>query len=180
LLSRLEGLALRFENIADIDVGRAVVGPERERLFVARNRLIGTTKPRECVAAIVVSFGIIRLVCDGMVKAGDGLGEFSCGAEDDTEVIVRLGKIGPEFDRTTEQVDRIVASELVRQNAETMELAGVARLEDTGLPIAALGVNEPAGTMMLDRCCKLIGGLLLCVHAESARARFSDHHDRSA
>src|SRR5580704_16210099 len=96
LLSRLEGLALRFENIADIDVGRAVVGPERERLFVARNRLIGTTKPRECVAAIVMSFEIIRLVCDGIVKAGDGFDEFSCGAEDDTDVIVRLSKIGPE------------------------------------------------------------------------------------
>jgi hypothetical protein len=78
---------------------------------------------------------------------------------------VHLGNIRPERHRTFEQFDGVRPAELMRDDAEAVETAGMIRIGGAHLAIQALGLGQPPGLVMIERYGELPGDLLPLVRS---------------
>lgn len=99
------------------------------------------------------------------MKVDGRFGELSLRRENHAAVMVRLGPARLEGQRPAEKVGCIAATRLMRDHAEQMKGASVARIGSAGETIETLGVAEVAGAMVLHRDRRQLRGLAFDVHS---------------
>jgi hypothetical protein len=87
-----------------------------------------------------------------------GFREPPARAEDDAEIVVRLGDVGPELDRAGEYVGRVGPAKLVGNDPEPVQGGEMTRVRGADLPVEALGLRQPPGLMVRDRLRKVLLG----------------------
>jgi hypothetical protein len=79
------------------------------------------------------------------------------GAKDDAKIILHLSGIGRERDSATEEICRVVSTELMRDDTEEMEARCVVGLCCRDFSAQAFGLAEVPGSKMSDRRRKFLG-----------------------
>ena len=125
-------------------------------------------------AAIVMGVGEIRLEHRGALETGRGLHEFALGAEHVAEIVMRLGEVRLERHRALEQFDGVRPAELMGDDAEAVETAGMVRIGGADLAVQPLGLGAAAPPCD-DRALRRIAGRSLAVGPLS-RVLAADRH----
>jgi hypothetical protein len=112
--------------------------------------------------------GEIRLEHRGLLESGGGLDEFALGTEHVAEIVVRLGKVRLERYRALEQFDGVRAAELVCNDAEAVETAGMVLIGGADLAVKPLGLGQPPSLVMIEGCGELPGDLLPLVRSHGS------------
>jgi hypothetical protein len=119
-------------------------------------------------AAIVMGVGVGGLEHRGALEAGRGFGEFAVGCKHVTEIVVRLGNIGLKRHRAFEQFDGVRPAELMGDDAEPVQAAGMVRIGGADLAVQALGLGQPPRLVMIECCGELPGDLLPLVRCHGS------------
>ncbi len=133
---------------------------DRQRLLVPGGRLVELSQGFERIAEIELGLGVVGLERHRLLETRDRLGDFPLRAEHNAEIVVRLGEFRLERDRAPDEVGRILAAQLMRKNAEEMPAADVIGLGRADLPVQALGLDQPSGSMVPERNGELFVGWL--------------------
>src|ERR1700733_9734735 len=81
---------------------------------------------------------------------------------------MRFGEVRLERYGALEQFGGVRPAELMGDDAEAVEAAGVIRIGGTDLPVKALGLGEPPGLVMIERCGELPGDRLALVRCHGS------------
>src|SRR5580704_4594491 len=146
--------------MAEMDMRQGRLRIEREHTLETFGRVVEAAEIAERQAAIVMGVGEIRLEHRGALETGRGLHDFALRAEHVAEIVVRLGNIRLERHRALEQVDGIRPAELMGDDTQAMETAGMARIGGADLAVQPFGLGEPPRLVMIKRCGELPGDLL--------------------
>jgi len=106
-LSRVE-LTLIGQDISEVVVGTRRIREKPNRVTVARFRLVDPAQVTERVAEVGEQFRIIGLEVEGFAIAGQGLVEPSELGENESQVVVRLGKGRAEADGSLQALHSLV------------------------------------------------------------------------
>src|SRR5580704_8343599 len=150
--------------MAEMDMRQGRLRIEREHTLETFGRIVEAAEIAERQAAIVMGVGEIRLEHRGALETGRGLHEFALGAEHIAEIVVRFGKLRLERDRALEQFGGVRSAELMGDDAEAVETAGMVRIGGADLAVEPLGLGEPPRPVMIEGCGELPGDLLVCSH----------------
>jgi hypothetical protein len=156
--------ALRPQCVAEMDVRQGRLWIERERALETFGRIAEAAEIAERQAAIVMGVGEIRLEHSGVLESRRGLHEFALGAEHIAEVVVRLGEARLERHRAFEQFDGVRPAELMGDDTEAVETAGMVRIGSADLAIQPLGLGQPPRLVMIEGGGELPGDLLVRSH----------------
>ena len=141
---------------------------EREHTLETFGRIAEPAEIAERQAAIVMGVGEIRLEHRGVLETGRGLHEFALGAEHVAEIVVRLGDIRLERHRALEQFDGVRPAELMGDDTEAVETAGMVRIGGADLAVQPLGLGQPPRLVMIEGCGELPGDLLPLVRSHGS------------
>src|SRR5580704_11450945 len=154
--------------MAEMDMRQGRLRIERELALETFGRLVEAAEIAERQAAIVMGVGEIRLEHRGALETGCGLHEFALGAEHVAEIVVHLGDVRLERYRALEQFDGVRPAELMGDDAEAVETAGMARIGGADLAVEPLGLGEPPRLVMIEGCGELPGDLLPLVRSHGS------------
>src|SRR5580704_16628968 len=141
---------------------------ERERALETFGRIAEPAEIAERQAAIVMGVGEIRLEHRGALETGGGLHEMAAGAEHIAEIVVCLGDIRLERHRALEQFGGVRPAELMGDDAEPVEAAGMVRIGGADLAVQALGIGQPPCFVVIEGCGELPGDLLPLVRSHGS------------
>src|SRR5580700_681791 len=141
---------------------------EREHALETSGRVAEPAEIAERQAAIVMGVGEIRLEHRGALETGRSLHEFALGAEHVAEIVVRFGEVWLERHRALEQFGGVRPAELMGDDAEAVEAAGMIRIGGTDLAVQPLGLGEPPRLVMIERCGELPGDRLALVRCHGS------------
>ncbi len=110
------------EDVAEVGVGRRVIGLEGDGRAVGGDGVIGAVGVAQGVGEVEEDGGLPRAQEEGTLVAGDGVRQMALLGKDDTQVVVGVGEVGVEGDGPACGGRRIV--ELV-QAAQDFGEAGV-------------------------------------------------------
>src|ERR1700683_1245303 len=128
---------------------------EREHALKTSGRVAEPAEIAERQAAIVMGVGIIRLERRGALETRRGLYELALGAEYVAEIVMRLGEVRLERYGTLEKFGSIRPAELMGNDAEAVETAGMVRIGGADLAVQPLCLGEPPRLVMIERCGEL-------------------------
>ena len=94
--------------------------------------------------------------------------EFALGAEHVAEIVMRLGEVRLERHRTLEQFDGVRPAELMGDDAEAVEAAGMVRIGGADLAVEPLGLGQPPRLVMIEGRGELPGDLLPLVRSHGS------------
>ena len=141
---------------------------ERKHALETFGRIAEPAEIAERQAAIVMGVGEIRLEHRGLLETGRGLHEFALGTEHVAEIVMRLGDVRLERHGAFEEFDGIRPAELMGDDAEPVEAAGMVRIGGANLTVEPLGLGEPPRPVMIEGCGELPGDLLPLVRAHGS------------
>jgi hypothetical protein len=141
--------------MAEMDMRQGRLRIEREHTLKTSGRLVEPAEIAERKTAIVMGIGEIRLEHCGALETGRGLHEFALGAEHIAEIVMRFGEVRLERYGTLEQFGGIRPAELMGDDAEAVEAAGMIRIGGADLAVQPLCLGEPPRLVMIERCGEL-------------------------
>src|SRR5580700_6122068 len=141
---------------------------EREHALETSGRVAEPAEIAERQAAIVMGVGEIRLEHRGALETGRSLHEFALGAEHVAEIVVRFGEVWLERHRALEQFGGVRPAELMGDDAEAVEAAGMIRIGGADLAVEPLGLGEPPRLVMIEGRGELPGDLLPLVRSHGS------------
>src|SRR4051812_27823407 len=125
-------------------------GIERDHALVAGERHIGLALFPDGVAEVHVGVGIVRLECDGLAIARDGVFHATEGVQRQAQVVLPLRNIVVQGDRFADHVGGDVGPpDLNPDQPGVVQGADVLGLDSQDVTIEAVRISELAGLMML-------------------------------
>jgi hypothetical protein len=149
---------LLLQHMAEVVVGFMIGWLERQRMLEGGHCVRRMAPAQEHEAEAVVRLGEIGPKPQRLPVVSGCLIEPVLSGKDVTEVIVRVGVSRLESQCPFDQLDRdIIAARLRRNHAEKMQAIEMTRIDGTDFSVKALGLGQPAGLVVRERCGKLLG-----------------------
>ena len=140
-------------NAHEIAKGSRVIGLESDGPAIRRDRLVELPLVLQSDAEIVVGLGAVRFQGDDLPMVGNRLVQSPLDSKGLPSIAKGFGPVGPQGEGPPDQIHRHIRPPTLEvEGSQEFKSLGMTRLPIQNLAIDPLGLRQPPGLVVPDRC----------------------------